>query len=104
VKDDTRNPTGSFKDRVVGVALTKARELGFRIAACASTGNLANSVAAHAARAGMESFVFVPHDLEAVKLITTAVFSRHLVAVDGSYDDVNRLARSWQASSGPGPS
>ena len=91
VKDDTRNPTGSFKDRVVGVALTKARELGFRIAACASTGNLANSVAAHAARAGMESFVFVPHDLEAVKLITTAVFGGHLVAVDGSYDDVNRL-------------
>jgi threonine synthase len=91
VKDDTRNPTGSFKDRVVGVALTKARELGFKTAACASTGNLANSVAAHAARAGMESFVFVPHDLEAVKLITTAVFGGHLVAVDGSYDDVNRL-------------
>jgi len=91
VKDDTRNPTGSFKDRVVGVALTKARELGFKVAACASTGNLANSVAAHAARAGMESFVFVPHDLEAVKLITTAVFGGHLIAVDGSYDDVNRL-------------
>jgi len=91
VKDDTRNPTGSFKDRVVGVALTKARELGFSIAACASTGNLANSVAAHAARVGMESFVFVPHDLEEVKLITTAVFGGHLVAVDGSYDDVNRL-------------
>jgi len=91
VKDDTRNPTGSFKDRVVSVALTKARELGFKVAACASTGNLANSVAAHAARAGMESFVFVPHDLEAVKLITTAVFGGHLIAVDGSYDDVNRL-------------
>ncbi len=91
VKDDTRNPTGSFKDRVVGVALTKARELGFKTAACASTGNLANSVAAHAARAGMESFVFVPHDLEAVKIITTAVFGGHLIAVDGSYDDVNRL-------------
>ena len=91
VKDDTRNPTGSFKDRVVGVALTKARELGFKVAACASTGNLANSVAAHAARAGMESFVFVPHDLEAVKIITTAVFGGNLVAVDGSYDDVTRL-------------
>jgi threonine synthase len=91
VKDDTRNPTGSFKDRVVAVALTKARELGFKVAACASTGNLANSVAAHAARAGMDSFVFVPHDLEAVKLITTAVFGGHLIAVDGSYDDVNRL-------------
>jgi threonine synthase len=91
VKDDTRNPTGSFKDRVVGVALTKARELGFKVVACASTGNLANSVAAHAARAGMESFVFVPRDLEAVKIITTAVFGGHLVAVDGGYDDVNRL-------------
>jgi len=91
VKDDTRNPTGSFKDRVVAVALTKARELGFKIAACASTGNLANSVAAHAARAGMESFVFVPHDLETVKITTTAVFGGHLIAVDGSYDDVNRL-------------
>lgn len=91
VKDDTRNPTGSFKDRVVAVALTKARELGFKVAACASTGNLANSVAAHAARANMESFVFVPHDLEAVKIITTAVFGGHLIAVDGSYDDVNRL-------------
>jgi threonine synthase len=91
VKDDTRNPTGSFKDRVVGVALTKARELGFKVVACASTGNLANSVAAHAARAGMESFVFVPHDLEAVKIITTAVFGGHLIAVDGGYDDVNRL-------------
>ena len=77
VKDDTRNPTGSFKDRVVGVALTKARELGFKVVACASTGNLANSVAAHAARAGIESFVFVPHDLETVKIITTAVFGGH---------------------------
>src|SRR5579862_2519942 len=67
VKDDTRNPTGSFKDRVVSVALTKARELGLKVAACASTGNLANSVAAHAARAGMESVVFVPHDLETSK-------------------------------------
>ena len=91
VKDDTRNPTGSFKDRVVSVALTKARELGFTIAACASTGNLANSVAAHAARAGMGSYVFVPADLERVKIQTTAVFGGNLVAVDGNYDDVNRL-------------
>ena len=91
VKDDTRNPTGSFKDRVVSVALTKARELGFSVAACASTGNLANAVAAHAARAGMESVVFVPHDLETVKVLTTAVFGGHLVSVDGNYDDVNRL-------------
>ncbi len=91
VKNDTRNPTGSFKDRVVSVALTKARELGFKIAACASTGNLANSVAAHAARAGMQSYVFVPKDLERVKIQTTAVFGGNLIAVDGNYDDVNRL-------------
>jgi len=91
VKDDTRNPTGSFKDRVVSVALTKARELGYKVAACASTGNLANSVAAHAARAGMESVVLIPHDLEAVKILTTAVFGGRLIAVEGSYDDVNRL-------------
>ena len=91
LKDDTRNPTGSFKDRVVSVALTKARELGFKVAACASTGNLANSVAAHAARAGMESYVFIPNDLERVKIATTAVFGGHLIAVTGTYDDVNRL-------------
>jgi threonine synthase len=91
IKNDTLNPTGSFKDRVVSVALTKARELGFKVAACASTGNLANSVAAHAARAGMESIVFIPHDLEQAKVLTTAVYGGTLVAVDGSYDDVNRL-------------
>src|SRR5271168_3613681 len=91
IKDDTRNPTGSFKDRVVSVALTKARELGFKVAACASTGNLANSVAAHAARAGMASFVFIPKDLEHTKIAMTAVFNGHLIAVDGTYDDVNRL-------------
>jgi threonine synthase len=91
LKDDTRNPTGSFKDRVVSVALTKARELGFKVAACASTGNLANSVAAHAARAGMTSFVFIPSDLERTKIAMTSVFGGKLIAVDGSYDDVNRL-------------
>jgi threonine synthase len=91
IKNDTLNPTGSFKDRVVSVALTKARELGFKVAACASTGNLANSVAAHAAHAGMESVVFIPSDLEAAKVVTTAVFGGHLIAVEGNYDDVNRL-------------
>jgi threonine synthase len=91
LKNDTVNPTGSFKDRVVPVALTKARELGFKVAACASTGNLANSVAAHAAHAGMESYVFIPHDLELAKVVTTAVYGGHLVAVEGNYDDVNRL-------------
>jgi threonine synthase len=91
VKDDTRNPTGSFKDRVVSVALTKARDLGFKVAACASTGNLANSVAAHAARAGIESYVFVPRDLEEAKIVATAVYGGNVIAVDGNYDDVNRL-------------
>ena len=91
VKNDTLNPTGSFKDRVVSVALSKARELGFKVAACASTGNLANSVAAHAARAGMRSFVFIPRDLEQAKIVTTAVYGATLVAVEGNYDDVNRL-------------
>ena len=91
VKDDSANPTHSFKDRVVSVALTAARALGFERYACASTGNLANSVAAHAARAGVPSVVFIPADLEPGKIVTTAVYGRDLVAIDGSYDDVNRL-------------
>jgi threonine synthase len=91
IKNDSLNPTGSFKDRVVSVALTKARELGFKIAACASTGNLANSVAAHAAHAGMRSVVFIPADLEPAKVVASAVFGGDLVAVDGNYDEVNRL-------------
>ena len=91
IKDDTANPTGSFKDRVVSVALTKARQLGFKVAACASTGNLANSVAAHAARAGMDSVVLIPHDLETAKVTMTAVYGGTVIAVEGNYDDVNRL-------------
>jgi threonine synthase len=91
IKDDTANPTGSFKDRVVSVALTKARQLGFKVAACASTGNLANSVAAHAARAGMDSVVLIPHDLERAKVTMTSVYGGRVFAVEGSYDDVNRL-------------
>jgi threonine synthase len=91
VKDDSANPTHSFKDRVVSVALTAAKALGFTRYACASTGNLANSVAAHAARAGVPSIVFIPADLEQGKVVTTAVYGGDLVAVDGSYDDVNRL-------------
>src|SRR4051812_40671795 len=91
VKDDSANPTHSFKDRVVSVALTAAQGLGFTRFACASTGNLANSVAAHAARAGVPSIVFIPGDLEQGKVITTAVYGGDLVAIDGSYDDVNRL-------------
>jgi threonine synthase len=91
LKDDTRNPTGSFKDRVVSVALSAARQLGFSTAACASTGNLANSVAAHAAAAGMDAYVFVPEDLEQAKILASAVYEPTLIAVKGTYDDVNRL-------------
>jgi threonine synthase len=91
VKNDSLNPTGSFKDRVVSVALTAARQLGFEVAACASTGNLANAVSAHAARAGMESYVLFPADLEPAKITASAVYGGHLVAVEGNYDDVNRL-------------
>jgi threonine synthase len=91
VKDDSANPTHSFKDRVVSVAITAARELGFSRIACASTGNLGNSVAAHAARIGMPSIVFVPSDLEAPKIVQSAIYGGTLVGIEGSYDDVNRL-------------
>src|SRR5689334_8229535 len=92
VKDDSGNPTHSFKDRVVAVALAAARELGFKVLACPSTGNLANAVAAAAARAGIRSAVFVPSNLESQQIITTAVYGGTFVTVDGNYDDVNRLA------------
>jgi len=92
VKNDTVNhPTLSFKDRVVAVAVTKALEFGFPVVACASTGNLANSVAAHAAEAGLTSFVFIPSDLEQGKVLGTSIYAPNLVAVDGTYDEVNRL-------------
>src|SRR5215218_9296732 len=91
VKNDAANPTHSFKDRVVAVALAKARELGFKTVACACTGNLANAVAAHAAAAGLDSYVFVPSDLEEQKLLATGVYGTQLVGVKGNYDEVNRL-------------
>ncbi|MGH7622678.1 MAG: threonine synthase, partial [Gemmatimonadaceae bacterium] len=91
IKNDCANPTWSFKDRVVTVAATKAREFGFEILACASTGNLANSVSAHAASAGLKAYVFIPSDLERGKIIGSSVYGATLVAVDGNYDDVNRL-------------
>lgn len=91
IKNDTANPTHSFKDRVVSVALTVAREMGFSTVACASTGNLANAVAAHAARAGLRSFVFIPANLEQNKILTTAVYGGNVIAVDGNYDHVNKL-------------
>jgi len=92
VKDDSGNPTHSFKDRVVAVALAAARELGFAVLACPSTGNLANAVAAAAARAGIRSVVLIPSNLEQQKILTTAAYGGTLVAVDGNYDDINRLA------------
>ena len=91
LKNDCVNPTYSFKDRVVSVAVTAARDFGFTTLACASTGNLAGSVAAHAARAGIQCYVFIPADLELGKVIGAAIYGPTLVAVDGSYDDVNRL-------------
>ncbi|GLY49185.1 threonine synthase [Lentzea sp. NBRC 102530] len=97
VKDDTGNPTHSFKDRVVGVALAAARELGFKVLACPSTGNLANAVAAAAARAGWKSVVLVPSNLERAKILMSAVYEGDLIAVDGNYDDVNRLAQELAA-------
>jgi threonine synthase len=92
IKDDSVNhPTFSYKDRVVSVAATRAVELGFPVFGCASTGNLAGSVAAHAARLGLQCYVFIPHDLEPAKILGAAVYRPHVVAVDGNYDDVNRL-------------
>ena len=91
IKNDAANPTHSFKDRVVSVALAKAIELGFDVVACASTGNLANAVAAHAAHAGLESYVFIPANLEEQKVLATGIYGTNLVAVNGNYDDVNRL-------------
>src|SRR3954468_20626162 len=91
IKNDAANPTHSFKDRVVSVAIAKAKELGYEVVACASTGNLANAVAAHAAAAGLDSYVFGPADLEEQKILATGVYGTRLIAVDGTYDDVNRF-------------
>jgi threonine synthase len=91
VKNDAHNPTHSFKDRVVAVAAARARELGFDTLACASTGNLANAVAAVAAALGMPSYVFIPADLEEQKILATGVYGTNLVKIRGNYDDVNRL-------------
>ncbi|MBI5561254.1 MAG: threonine synthase [Deltaproteobacteria bacterium] len=92
IKNDAVNfPTLSFKDRVVSVAISRAREMGFDIIACASTGNLANSVAANAAACGMESFVFIPYDLEHTKILGTQIYGANVVGIKGTYDEVNRL-------------
>ena len=92
VKDDSVNhPTFSYKDRVVSVSISKAIELGFDTVSCASTGNLANSVSAHSARAGLTCYVFIPHDLEKGKVIGSAIYGPRVVAIEGNYDDVNRL-------------
>ena len=92
VKNDTVNyPTLSFKDRVVSVALSRARELGFEVVACASTGNLANSVAANASASGMKAFVFIPHDLEKGKVVNSLIYGANVIGIKGHYDEVNRL-------------
>src|SRR3954467_11968321 len=91
VKNETANPTHSFKDRVVSIAVARALELGFETLACASTGNLANAVAAHAAAAGLESYVFIPSNLEQEKILATGAYGTNVVGVQGNYDDVNRL-------------
>ena len=98
LKLDGGNPTHSFKDRVVSVALSVARSFGYDVAACASTGNLANAVAAHAAAAGMQSVVFIPSDLESGKVGGTTIYGGRVIAVDGSYDDVNRLCAELSGS------
>jgi threonine synthase len=89
--DAVNHPTLSFKDRVVSVAISKAKEFGFEVVSCASTGNLANSVAALAAEGGLESFIFVPHDLEQGKILGTLIYGTNLIGITGSYDEVNRL-------------
>jgi threonine synthase len=92
IKDDSVNhPTFSYKDRVVSIAASRAVELGFQVFGCASTGNLAGSVAAHAARLGLPCYVFIPNDLEPAKVLGAAIYNPHVVAVEGNYDDVNRL-------------
>lgn len=97
VKDDSTNPTNSFKDRVVACALSAARELDAKVFACPSTGNLANAVAAAGARAGIPTAVFIPSNLEQPKQVNSAVFTDNLIAVDGNYDDVNKLAQEIAA-------
>ena len=91
IKDDTVNPSNSFKDRVVSVALTMAKAFGFEAVACASTGNLGNATAAHAAKARMPAYIFIPHDLERAKVVATSAYGANVVKVLGNYDDVNRL-------------
>ncbi len=91
IKNDCANPTHSFKDRVVSVAVTKALELGFDTISCASTGNLANAVSAYGAKAGMKRYVFIPHNLESGKVVASNVYEPYLVKVEGNYDEVNRL-------------
>lgn len=102
IKNDTANPTWSFKDRVVSVAITKAMEFGFDTVACASTGNLGNSVSAHAARTGLKCFIFIPADLELGKIVGSLIYNPTLVAVKGNYDEVNRLCAEIASTMGWG--
>jgi threonine synthase len=97
IKNETANPTHSFKDRVVSVALARAQELGFDTVACASTGNLANAVSAHAAAAGLPAYVLIPADLEPEKILANAAYGSHVIGVTGNYDAVNRLCTELSA-------
>jgi threonine synthase len=97
IKNETANPTHSFKDRVVSVALARARELGFDTVACASTGNLANAVSAHAAAVGLPAYVLIPADLEPEKILANAAYGSHVVGIQGNYDAVNRLCTELSA-------
>jgi threonine synthase len=97
IKNETANPTHSFKDRVVSVALARAQELGFETISCASTGNLANAVAAHSAAAGLPAYVFIPADLEEPKILATGAYGAQVVGVRGNYDRVNRLVTELSA-------
>lgn len=92
IKDDTENPTGSFKDRPATVAVSKAQELGYKAVGCASTGNLAGATAAHAAKAGVPCYVFVPASIESSKILQASIYGADIVAVNGTYDEANRLA------------
>ncbi|MDG1989888.1 MAG: threonine synthase [Dehalococcoidia bacterium] len=98
IKNDTANPTWSFKDRVVSMAIARARQFGYQDLACASTGNLANSVSAHAAKANMRALVFMPDDLESGKVIGSSIYNPILTMIDGNYDDVNRVCTELAAS------
>ena len=102
IKNDSVNPTFSFKDRPAGVAVSKAKEFGLGSVGCASTGNLASATAAHAAKAGLPCYIFAPSDIEHAKITQALSYGSHYIAVDGTYDDANRIAAQVGDSKGVG--